>query len=117
LRQTRRRSSRSAGGNCLLKTQRDRHEEVEAAIRATHPYKVPEILAIPIDDGNPDYLAWIQECLRPEVRQPQKEKWEGGAEGTHNRSRMCNRASAYAGFTCRQHYGLAMCGRADRGIS
>jgi periplasmic divalent cation tolerance protein len=29
--------------------------------RAEHPYEVPCVLALPIQDGNPDYLAWVIE--------------------------------------------------------
>lgn len=29
------------------------------AVKEVHPYEVPEIVAVPITDGNPDYLNWI----------------------------------------------------------
>jgi periplasmic divalent cation tolerance protein len=32
-------------------------------LRALHPYELPEIVALPIRDGLPEYLAWI---LQPE---------------------------------------------------
>jgi periplasmic divalent cation tolerance protein len=32
---------------------------VESAIRALHPYELPEIVAVPITDGLPAYLDWI----------------------------------------------------------
>ena len=41
------------------KTRGDLFADVAAAIRSRHPYELPEILAVPIDDGLPDYLAWI----------------------------------------------------------
>lgn len=44
---------------CVLKTRRERYAEVEAAIRALHPYEVPEIVATPIVEGSADYLRWI----------------------------------------------------------
>jgi periplasmic divalent cation tolerance protein len=31
------------------------------AVRAAHPYDVPEIIALPIISGLPDYLNWIQQ--------------------------------------------------------
>lgn len=31
------------------------------AIRAEHPYQVPEILALPVAAGSADYLRWIAE--------------------------------------------------------
>ena len=27
--------------------------------RAEHPYEVPCVLALPVQQGNPDYLAWV----------------------------------------------------------
>ena len=30
-----------------------------AAIRRRHPYELPELIALPIVDGLPDYLAWV----------------------------------------------------------
>jgi periplasmic divalent cation tolerance protein len=42
-----------------LKTWSGRYAEVEAAIRARHPYELPEIVAVPITDGFAPYLDWI----------------------------------------------------------
>lgn len=42
-----------------LKTRTALYDRVAAAIRARHPYELPEILAVPIRDASPDYLAWI----------------------------------------------------------
>jgi periplasmic divalent cation tolerance protein len=47
----------------LIKTHRDRYPALEAAIRARHPYSLPEIIALPIATGLADYLAWIGECV------------------------------------------------------
>ena len=35
-----------------------------AAIAAHHPYDVPEVIALEIRDGHPEYLAWIAESVR-----------------------------------------------------
>lgn len=43
----------------LVKTSAARYAEVEAAIRTLHPYKVPEILALPIEQGLPAYCNWV----------------------------------------------------------
>ncbi len=43
----------------LIKTTRDRYPDLEQDIRARHPYEVPEIIAVPIDQGLPDYLRWV----------------------------------------------------------
>jgi periplasmic divalent cation tolerance protein len=42
-----------------VKTRADLFDAVAAAIRARHPYELPEILAVPITEGADDYLAWI----------------------------------------------------------
>jgi periplasmic divalent cation tolerance protein len=43
----------------VVKTVRDAYPEVEAAIRSRHPYELPEIIAVPVIDGLPGYLDWI----------------------------------------------------------
>lgn len=34
------------------------------AVKSAHPYELPEIIALPIVAGSPDYLAWIDENTR-----------------------------------------------------
>jgi periplasmic divalent cation tolerance protein len=34
-----------------------------ARIRELHPYELPEIVALPITDGDPAYLRWIEESV------------------------------------------------------
>ena len=43
----------------LIKTTAGRYSELETAIRALHPYDVPEIIALPIAQGLPAYLDWL----------------------------------------------------------
>ena len=43
----------------LIKTTDERYPELEQAIRAHHPYELPEIVAVPIERGLPAYLDWI----------------------------------------------------------
>jgi periplasmic divalent cation tolerance protein len=43
----------------LIKTTTTRYAEVEAAIRALHPYELPEVVAVRVERGLPAYLAWI----------------------------------------------------------
>ncbi len=43
----------------LIKTTTERYPALEAAIRAAHPYELPEIIAVPIEHGLPAYLAWV----------------------------------------------------------
>lgn len=44
---------------CTLKTTRSRLAALVAALRAAHPYEVPEIVATALVGGDDDYLAWI----------------------------------------------------------
>lgn len=43
----------------LIKTTEARYPALEEAIRERHPYEIPEIIAVPVVDGLPDYLAWL----------------------------------------------------------
>lgn len=43
----------------LIKTTAARYAVLEAAIRERHPYELPEIVAVPLTHGLPDYLGWI----------------------------------------------------------
>jgi periplasmic divalent cation tolerance protein len=46
---------------CLLvvKTTMEHFEEVRERIRRMHSYQVPEIIAVPVIAGDPDYLNWL----------------------------------------------------------
>ena len=43
----------------LIKTAAERYPALEAAIRAGHPYELPEIIAVPVERGLPAYLDWV----------------------------------------------------------
>jgi periplasmic divalent cation tolerance protein len=43
----------------LLKTRAARLETLRAAFAELHPYKVPELLALPVEAGLEKYLEWI----------------------------------------------------------
>ena len=43
----------------LIKTTAARYPALEQAIRNLHPYEIPEIVAIPISHGLPEYLNWV----------------------------------------------------------
>ncbi len=43
----------------LIKTTAQRYAELEAAIRARHPYEFPEIVAVPLAHSLPAYLDWV----------------------------------------------------------
>ena len=44
----------------LLKTEASRWTALQAAVRARHPYEVPELLALPVERGLEAYLDWIE---------------------------------------------------------
>ena len=48
---------------CHLKTTAARLPQLQSRIRELHPYDVPEIIALPVLDGDADYLRWIDETV------------------------------------------------------
>jgi periplasmic divalent cation tolerance protein len=48
----------------LAKTVGRLYEELEDAIKVNHHYLVPEIIALPIIEGNEKYLEWINNEVR-----------------------------------------------------
>ena len=48
----------------VVKTASKRAADVMARIRELHSYQLPEAVEINIDDGSPEYLNWIRECVR-----------------------------------------------------
>ena len=55
---------------CLFKTTSANYDALEAAIRQTHPYDEPEIIALPITAGSRGYLNWLASETR-NSREPQ----------------------------------------------
>jgi periplasmic divalent cation tolerance protein len=49
----------------LIKTRRDLSDDLEKRVREIHPYSVPEIIAISIENGYPPYLNWVKAETRP----------------------------------------------------
>jgi len=47
----------------FIKTKTALFDKAAAAIREIHPYEVPEIIQIPLTDGLPAYLKWIDDCV------------------------------------------------------
>jgi periplasmic divalent cation tolerance protein len=45
---------------CLIKTTWDAYGALEQAICESHPYDVPEILAVPVSAGHSAYLDWLR---------------------------------------------------------
>ncbi len=48
----------------VAKTKRDHFKEIVRIVKELHNYDVPEVIALPIIDGNPEYMRWIDESVR-----------------------------------------------------
>jgi periplasmic divalent cation tolerance protein len=47
----------------IVKTHKDRYDALETWIKINHSYKVPEIIALPIEQGLPAYLQGIDDWI------------------------------------------------------
>ncbi|HEY8519608.1 MAG TPA: divalent-cation tolerance protein CutA [Gammaproteobacteria bacterium] len=47
----------------LIKTTEDRYAAVERTIREQSGYELPEVVAVGVERGLPDYLAWVRESV------------------------------------------------------
>ncbi|NXN96735.1 CUTA protein, partial [Rhinopomastus cyanomelas] len=45
----------------LVTTRTSKIGELSDYVRSIHPFEIPEIISLPIDQGNPLYLRWIEE--------------------------------------------------------
>jgi periplasmic divalent cation tolerance protein len=43
----------------LIKTTRAAYPRLENSLRKLHPYELPEIIALPVSAGLPEYLNWV----------------------------------------------------------
>jgi periplasmic divalent cation tolerance protein len=50
----------------VIKSTAERYEEVRFRIRQLHSYQVPEVIALPITAGDPDYLRWLSQVTSDE---------------------------------------------------
>ena len=48
----------------LIKTTQAGYPALQAWIREQHPYELPEILALPVAQGLPDYIDWVTACIK-----------------------------------------------------
>lgn len=48
----------------LIKTDAQTWPAIESRILTLHPYELPEIIAVPIQTGQQDYLQWITDSLK-----------------------------------------------------
>ena len=47
----------------FIKTTQDKYTALQKCIVNEHPYELPEVIAVPISKGLPDYLAWISSSI------------------------------------------------------
>jgi periplasmic divalent cation tolerance protein len=47
----------------IIKTRSAVFATLKDSIRRLHPYELPEVIAVPITDGLPEYLDWISTSL------------------------------------------------------
>jgi periplasmic divalent cation tolerance protein len=50
----------------VIKSRRDLFENLQQRLAAMHSYEVPEAIAIPVVDGLPAYLDWMERELAPQ---------------------------------------------------
>jgi len=55
---------RSREALLLIKTSDEKLDRLIKRIAKLHSYEVPEIIALPIERGLPEYLKWLKESLR-----------------------------------------------------
>jgi periplasmic divalent cation tolerance protein len=48
----------------VIKTQKQRFEELEKKVKSLHSYSVPEIISLPIVEGAESYLNWLEEMTK-----------------------------------------------------
>jgi periplasmic divalent cation tolerance protein len=58
---------RSGESLLLIKSTKDNYSAVEAALRTLHPYELPEILAVPVEQGLQGYLDWVERCTNTDI--------------------------------------------------
>lgn len=51
--------------HAVIKTVEDKYEALEISLRRKHPYDVPEILALRVENGSPAYFEWMNAILNP----------------------------------------------------
>ena len=54
----------------LIKALKQNYSAIEKEIQSVHPYELPEIIAVPLADGLPEYLNWIAAVSSPKMPSP-----------------------------------------------
>ncbi|XP_026737276.1 uncharacterized protein LOC113500622 [Trichoplusia ni] len=56
----------------MIKTRTSEADKLTEYVRNNHPYKVCEVITLPIQNGNPGYLSWIGDIV-PDTSPPKEE--------------------------------------------
>jgi periplasmic divalent cation tolerance protein len=56
----------------LIKTTRERFDPLRREIEGAHSYQVPEVLALPVVAGSPNYLDWLAASVAPVENEPEE---------------------------------------------
>ena len=48
----------------LIKSSEENFEQIRKRIRQLHSYDIPEVIAVPITAGDPDYVNWLHAQVR-----------------------------------------------------
>ena len=47
----------------IIKSVKARYQAIEQMLNELHPYEVPEIIMLPIEEGSNNYLKWLTETV------------------------------------------------------
>ena len=48
----------------MIKSTQQRYPALESHLKSKHPYELPEIIAVSVEQGLPAYLNWLTECTK-----------------------------------------------------
>ncbi|XP_047369991.1 protein CutA homolog isoform X1 [Vespa velutina] len=57
----------------MVKTRTDTVDALTEYVKSHHPYKVCEVITLPIQNGNEQYLKWISEVVPPMDKRKEKD--------------------------------------------
>ncbi|CAD2106237.1 cutA, putative [Plasmodium vinckei brucechwatti] len=50
----------------MIKTKKHLFDQIVKTVKSNHPYEVPEVISVPIQQGSSDYLNWISDSVKPD---------------------------------------------------
>lgn len=53
----------------IYKTSAARYPDLEAFLLRSHPYEVPEVIAVPLSAGSAAYIRWVIDSSGPEINE------------------------------------------------